>query len=84
MIFKDARAAFFKACTEADQMREAIEANEAKQRECDKLFLAMKAVCPHSEGFQWNGLGSRDGSNQQCSVCGTYKSAASAGDGGTK
>jgi len=56
---------------------------QEKERAAEQAFRELQRVCTHSEGFYWNGFGSKDGSNYQCRICNMYKEIANRKKGNT-
>jgi rubrerythrin len=71
--FDEAKAAFERS---EQLVREASDALQQAERDCNRAFFAMKDLCPHNEGFAWNGFGGHNDVTYLCRVCGTSRADA--------
>lgn len=74
MTFEEARSAHGKAWLAVGEARVNLRDKTATAR---AATLKLRAVCPHNEGFEWDGFGSEfSDANRTCRACGVCQLGA--------
>lgn len=71
--YVEARGAVGRAWLDVGAARVELQKLEAAAR---RASAHLKTVCPHEEGFTWNGFGGHNDVTYECYVCGTSKADA--------